>query len=194
MIGLVGRLADQKGWDLVIEVMRWSLEENRPVQWMILGTGEARYHDALSAFASRYGEFVGLRLGFSDSLAHRIEAGSDLFLMPSRYEPCGLNQLYSLRYGTVPVVMATGGLVDTVTDLNEEVAINGTATGFHIHGFNPEAIDHEIGRALATRYHATRTWDCMVECGMSADWSWRKSAQQYLEVYAETLSLEKKLL
>jgi len=192
MIGLIGRLADQKGWDLVIEVMGWSLEQNRPVQWMILGTGEVRYHDALSAFASRYGENVGLRLGFSDSLAHRIEAGSDLFLMPSRYEPCGLNQLYSLRYGTVPVVMATGGLVDTVTDLNEESAAKGTATGFHIHAFNPEAIDRVIGRALAIRYHAPNTWDSMVEHGMGADWSWRKSAQQYQEVYAETLSLERK--
>ena len=192
MIGLVGRLADQKGWDLVIDVMRWSLEENRPIQWMILGTGEARYHDALSAFASRYGEQVGLRLGFSDSLAHRIEAGADLFLMPSRYEPCGLNQLYSLRYGTVPVVMATGGLVDTVTDLNEETFADGTATGFRIPIFTAEAVDQEIGRGLATRYHASSTWDAMVETGMSADWSWRKSAQRYQEVYAETLTLERK--
>ncbi len=194
MIGLVGRLADQKGWDLVIDAMRWSLEENRPIQWVILGTGEIRYHDALSAFASRYRDRFGLQLGFSNALAHRIEAGADIFLMPSRYEPCGLNQLYSLRYGTIPIVMATGGLVDTVTDLTEETLANGTVTGFHIHTFSADAVDHIIGKALAIRYHSPQTWSTMIEQGMNTDWSWRKSGQRYQEVYAETLSLDRKEL
>ncbi|MGV3483037.1 MAG: glycogen synthase, partial [Planctomycetaceae bacterium] len=189
LVGLVGRLADQKGWDLVLEVLQWHLEENRPVQWVILGTGDPRYHDALSAFASRYGDRFALRLGFSDALAHRIEAGADMFLMPSRYEPCGLNQLYSLRYGTVPIVMATGGLADTVTDTNEQTLQDETATGFQIHSFTAQAVDDVLGKSLATRYHAPAAWAAIVERGMRADWSWRKSALQYQQVYEETLSL-----
>lgn len=192
MVGLVGRLADQKGWDFVIDVMRWNLEENRPVQWMVLGTGELRYHDALSAFASRYPKQFGLKLGFSDALAHRIEAGSDIFLMPSRYEPCGLNQLYSLRYGSVPVVMATGGLVDTVIDTTEATIADGTATGFHIHDFDAEAVDSVLGKALFMRYHAASTWADLVTQGMTTDSSWRRIAQRYQDVYAETLSLGRK--
>ncbi len=191
MIGLVGRLADQKGWDLVLDSMRWHLEGDRPAQWAILGTGEARYHDALSSLASGYRGRVGLQLSFSDTLAHRIEAGADIFLMPSRYEPCGLNQLYSLRYGTVPIVAATGGLVDTVTDVNETTLIDGTATGFHVHGFRAEELDHQIGRALAMKYHAPHYWAAIVERGMKEDWSWRKSAARYEQVYAQTLALSR---
>jgi starch synthase len=192
MIGLVGRLADQKGWDIITDVMRWHLEDNRPVQWVVLGTGEIRYHDALSEFASHYPDRFGLRLGFANALAHRIEAGADLFLMPSRYEPCGLNQLYSLRYGTVPIVMATGGLVDTVTDTNDQTLSDGTATGFHMNSFSPESLDQVIGKALSMRYHDRSAWTAMVERGMSEDWSWRRSALRYLEVYAATLSLASK--
>ncbi len=189
MIGLVGRLADQKGWDLVIDVMRWHLEENRPVQWVVLGTGESRYHDALAAFAAQYPDRFGLRLGFSDPLAHRIEAGADLFLMPSQYEPCGLNQLYSLRYGTVPIVMATGGLIDTVVDTNEQTLAAGTATGFQMTSFTAETLDQAIGQSLAMRFHAANDWSGIVARGMASDWSWRKSGLQYQNVYAETLSL-----
>ena len=189
LVGLVGRLADQKGWDLVIDVMRWNLEEDRPVQWVVLGTGETRYHDALSSFASRYSDRFGLRLGFSDAMAHQIEAGADLFLMPSRYEPCGLNQLYSLRYGTVPIVTSTGGLFDTVVDANEENLRNETATGFHVSSVTAESIDHALGKALAMRHHAPQTWASIVERGMRSEWTWRKSAQRYLEVYAEALAL-----
>ncbi len=104
LVGLVGRLADQKGWDLVIEVMQHWLSEHRPVRFAVLGTGEMRYQQRLGELAAQYPQQLGVHLGFSDRLAHRIEAGSDIFLMPSRYEPCGLNQLYSLRYGAVPVV------------------------------------------------------------------------------------------
>lgn len=191
LIGLVGRLADQKGWDLITEVMNWNLSENRPVQWVVLGTGEMRYHDQLSDFASHYPDRFGLRLGFSDALAHQIEAGADMFLMPSRYEPCGLNQLYSLRYGTVPIVTATGGLVDTVTDATDETLSGGNATGFLIPTFTAEAIDHALGRALAMRHHTPHLWAAMVERGMSEDWTWRKSAQRYESVYAEALALSK---
>ena len=191
LVGLVGRLADQKGWDFVIDVMRWNLEENRPVQWMVLGTGEARYHDALSQFAQRFPDRFGLKLGFSDSLAHRIEAGADIFLMPSRYEPCGLNQLYSLRYGSVPIVTATGGLADTVIDTNVQTIASGMATGFHIHEFSASAVDGVLGKALSIRHHAGSTWASIVKAGMATDSSWRKIATRYERVYAEALSLDR---
>jgi starch synthase len=189
LIGLVGRLADQKGWDLVIDAMQWNLEENRPVQWVVLGTGDIRYHDALASFASRYADRFGLKLGFSDPLAHQIEAGADLFLMPSRYEPCGLNQLYSLRYGTVPIVTSTGGLADTVIDASEDHLQDQTATGFHVNAFSAESIDHTLGKALAMRHHAPHIWASIVERGMRSDWTWRKSAQRYIDVYAEAIAL-----
>ncbi len=190
LIGLVGRLADQKGWDLVVEVMKWHLEQDRPVQWAILGTGELRYHDALAHFAAQYPDRVALELGFSNQLAHWIEAAADLFLMPSRYEPCGLNQLYSLRYGTVPVVTATGGLVDTVVNTTDQSLAAKEATGFHVAQFSATELDAAIGRALSLRYHQPDLWAQLVETGMRADWSWGVSAQQYEEVYADACSLE----
>ncbi len=191
MVGLVGRLADQKGWDLVLEVMGWHFAEGRPVQWIVLGTGEARYQDALAELASKHFDRFALSLAFSDALAHRIEAGADLFLMASRYEPCGLNQLYSLRYGTIPVVTATGGLVDTVIDANETTVRDATATGFRSVEFSAAAIDHQIGRALSLKFHMPSIWSAMVATGMNTDWSWRKSAARYNEVYAETFALER---
>src|SRR5262249_47347859 len=135
LVALVGRLADQKGWDLVMEVMRrWATDMD--VQWAILGTGEAFYQESLGQLAREFPHRIAARLEFSDPLAHRIEAGADLFLMPSRFEPCGLNQLYSLKYGTVPVVRATGGLADTVTDATPEALAKGTATGFQFEAYN----------------------------------------------------------
>ncbi len=185
LIGLVGRLADQKGWDLIIEVLGRHLRENRPVQWAILGTGEKRYHFVLAELAQQnLGQF-GLRLAFSDALAHLIEAAADIFLMPSRYEPCGLNQLYSLRYGTVPVVTATGGLVDTVIDATPENLAKGVATGFHIADFTADQVDQVLGEALRIRYHEKETWQKIVEAGMRQDWSWRHAAEQYQRLYAD---------
>lgn len=189
VIGLVGRLADQKGWDLVLRVLGWHLEQDRPTQWFILGTGETRYHEALTDLQDRFPGRFGLQLGFSDQLAHRIEAAADLFLMPSRYEPCGLNQLYSLRYGAVPIVMSTGGLVDTVVDTTHETIADGTATGFRMREFSAEELDHRIGLALEIRYHRENIWAQLVETGMRQDWSWRHVALQYDQLYAETIAL-----
>ena len=126
---MIGRLADQKGFDLVAKLIpQWAPTSN--VQWVILGTGEPHYHQLFTELAQKYPDKVAVRLGFSNELAHRIEAGADIFLMPSRYEPCGLNQLYSLKYGTVPVVHATGGLADTITNLTDATLAAGTANGF----------------------------------------------------------------
>lgn len=190
LIGAVGRLADQKGWDLILDVLRWHLQEQRPTQWVILGTGEPRYHEALTALAEEFPGRFGLRLQFSNSLAHRIEAAADLFVMPSRYEPCGLNQLYSLRYGTVPIVMATGGLIDTVVDTDAATLADGSATGFRMSQYSAVELDRKIGEALEVRYHRKKTWQQIVVAGMSQDWSWRNSAQQYELLYEEAVALK----
>lgn len=190
LIGLVGRLASQKGWDLILPVLRWHLSENRPTQWIVLGSGDSRYEQELRRLAETYPNRFALYLGFSDPLAHRIEAGADVFVMPSHYEPCGLNQLYSLRYGTVPVVTPTGGLSDTVVDCNETTLAKGSATGFYVHSLEPGALDEAIGRALHLRYHQPTKWAQLVETGMSQDWSWKKSAQAYESLYAKTIALK----
>jgi len=187
VIGLIGRLADQKGWDLVAEVMRrWVREQN--VQWIILGTGEPHYHELLSSLANEYPFRVGLRLEFSDDLAHRIEAGADMFLMPSRYEPCGLNQLYSLKYGTVPVVRATGGLVDTITDATEENLEEGTANGFAFESYDPAELERTLLRALSTYHNQPDVWAKLITTGMRQDWSWSNSARRYVKLYASILA------
>jgi starch synthase len=190
LIGLVGRLADQKGWDLILPVLRSHLEQQRPTQWAVLGSGDRSIEHSLTELAARYPGRLGLHIGFSDTLAHRIEAAADLFVMPSHYEPCGLNQLYSLRYGTVPVVTPTGGLADTVVDSSDLTLANRTATGFHLHSFSAEGLDDAIGRALSMRYHQSEKWAQLVESGMSADWSWTTSAKKYVALYERTLSLK----
>jgi starch synthase len=182
VIGLVGRLADQKGWDLVAEVMeRWV--NDQPVQWAILGTGEPAYHVVLEALAKRRPDRVGVQLEFSNPLAHQIEAGSDIFLMPSRYEPCGLNQLYSLKYGTVPVVRETGGLADSITEASDEDLANGTANGFTFEPYDADVLELTLRRACDVYLTRRDAWKSIVEMGMQQDWSWEASAQRYVEVY-----------
>lgn len=190
LIGLVGRLADQKGWDLVLPVLRQHLVQRRPTQWAILGSGNPAIEDELRWLADQYDHQVAAYIGFSDAIAHRIEAASDLFLMPSRYEPCGLNQLYSLRYGTVCVVNPTGGLADTIVDATPGNIANGLATGFHMESYSTESLDTAIGRALRIRYHEPENWKKIVDTGMAIDWSWRKSAARYIELYEKTIALK----
>ncbi|MBI2481388.1 MAG: glycogen synthase GlgA [Planctomycetia bacterium] len=184
LIGLVGRLADQKGWDLVAEVMRrWVQREN--VRWVILGTGDPKYHQMLEGLAGQRPDRVGVRLGFSDPLARQIEAGADMFLMPSRYEPCGLNQLYSLKYGTVPVVRETGGLADSIRDASPENLSNGTANGFSFQGYDADQLEVTLQRACDTYNTRRDTWRNLVVTGMKQDWSWENSAKQYVTVYRQ---------
>jgi starch synthase len=182
LVALIGRLADQKGWDLVLEIMRnWA--NHMDVQWAILGTGEPFYHDALGQLAREYPHRIAARLEFSDPLAHRMEAGADIFLMPSRFEPCGLNQLYSLKYGTVPVVRATGGLVDTITDTTGDTLAAKMATGFQFEAYHAPVLEGTLRRAVETYWQNASAWGQLVETGMRQDWSWKVSAQRYLEVY-----------
>lgn len=186
LIGLIGRLAEQKGWDLVIRaLLEWLPQQD--VQWVILGTGEDRYAQALRRLASEFPEKISAQLAFSNELSHRIEAAADIFLMPSRYEPCGLNQLYSLKYGTIPVVHATGGLVDTITDTNRQTLLDGQATGFKFHDFSPNALHEALLRAVELYRHNRLAWERLVQTGMAQDWSWAKSAREYHELYLSTL-------
>ena len=190
LIGLVGRLAEQKGWDLILPVLRSHLHEHRPPQWIVLGSGDAPIEQALISLADQFPDKLAIHIGFSDELAHQIEASADVFVMPSHYEPCGLNQLYSLRYGTVPIVTRTGGLLDTVVDCNESTLANQTATGFYLESLNPNDLDHAIGRALNLRYHHREQWSQLIETGMAQDWSWRNSAKKYVALYEKTLALK----
>ena len=182
LIGLIGRLAEQKGWDLVKPLLEQSVD-SLDVQWVILGNGEQRYASALSELALRRPDRVAVRLEFSDPLAHKIEAACDMFLMPSRYEPCGLNQLYSLRYGTIPIVHATGGLIDTVNNLNEASLSAETATGFSFQVYDFHSLKDCVLRAVDTYWREPRVWDTLVRKGMTQDWSWTNSAIAYESVY-----------
>jgi starch synthase len=186
LLAMVGRLSDQKGFDLVANVIT-QFASDRDMQWILLGTGDPKYHDLLLHLASKYPEKVAVRLEFSDPLAHRIEAGADMFLMPSRYEPSGLNQLYSLKYGTPPVVHATGGLADTITDLTDESLAAGRANGFSFDLYTAAALAATLERACQT-WKNRDVWQRIIRNGMNQDWSWTRSAEQYGRLYANTLS------
>jgi starch synthase len=185
LAAFIGRLADQKGLDLIAAVIQKWVEAD--MQWVFLGTGEPKYHSLLSQLAAQHPGKIAARLEFSNPLAHRIEAGADIFLMPSRYEPCGLNQLYSLKYGTVPVVRATGGLVDTITDATESTLADGTATGFIAPEHTPAALAGALCRATEA-YARGDVWSRMMARGMAQDWSWSRSAQDYARLYERIAS------
>jgi starch synthase len=180
LIGMICRLVDQKGVDLLRDALPALLQED--VQFVVLGRGEPDYHAFLTRMQEAHERSVGVLLAYDAAAAHLIEAGSDMFLMPSRFEPCGLNQLYSLKYGTVPVVRATGGLADTVTDFTEEGLRSGAATGFRFERYAPDALRDAVGRALAV-YAQGDKWRQLMRNGMAQDWSWRRSAREYVDVY-----------
>ncbi len=177
LIGMVSRLADQKGLDLVVA----SLERlfSLGLRLVILGQGDKKYHDLLEEAQIKYRGRLGVKIAFDDPLAHLIIAGSDMFLVPSRYEPCGLTQMYSLRYGTVPVVRATGGLADTIEDFDPAT---GKGTGFQFKEYKAEALVEAVERATQV-YKEPRFWRWLVRRAMEADFSWEKVAGQYQELY-----------
>ncbi len=185
LLASVGRLADQKGFDLIARVMQQWADQNVDAQWVILGTGDPKYHQVLGQLATDHPQKMAVRLEFSNELAHQIEAGADMFLMPSQYEPCGLNQLYSLKYGTVPVVRATGGLADTVVNTSPETLADQSATGFSFSEYTALALSDTLHRAREA-YADTTVWKQLVETGMKQDWSWSQSARRYIEVYDQT--------
>ena len=187
LIGFVGRLAGQKGFDLALPVMQaWA--EREDVQWVILGTGDRALEKQLQQLSRENAGRIGVVIDFSEPLAHRIEAGADLFLMPSAYEPCGLNQLYSLKYGTLPVVHQTGGLADTVVGADEESLAVGSATGFSFDTYDRVALAKALEQALVLYAERPELWKQMVETAMQQDWSWRASAARYSALYEQTIA------
>ncbi|BAV33418.1 glycogen synthase [Sulfuricaulis limicola] len=180
LIGMVGRLVAQKGIDLVLDTLPGLM--HRPLQLVLLGSGEAAYETALVRQAARYKDRLSVRIGYDEGLAHRIEAGADMFLMPSRFEPCGLNQLYSLRYGTVPIVRRAGGLADTVVDATPENIGAGKATGIVFQEANGGALLAAMDRALAL-WRDAGCWQKIMRTGMRQDFSWRHRATKYMQMY-----------
>ncbi len=181
LLGMVSRLVEQKGISLLARSAEELLHDG--AQLIVLGEGEWIYHQTLQALRSRYPHQVGVVLAHDEALAHQIEAGADIYLMPSQYEPCGLNQLYSLKYGTVPVVRTTGGLVDTVVNLTPETLASGKATGFSFGPFTPGAFLHAVHRAMEIYRNQPNIWQQLVRNGMRQDWSWDHSAGEYERLY-----------
>lgn len=178
MIGMVSRLTDQKGFDLVTHVMDELCQDE--VQFVILGTGDERYENAFRHFAWKYPNKVSANIYYSEAMSHKVYAACDAFLMPSLFEPCGLSQLMSLRFGTLPIVRETGGLKDTVEAYNE---YEKTGTGFSFTNYNAHEMMHTVRYAEQIFYDKKRDWNKMVERAMTADFSWKTSAKQYEELY-----------
>jgi starch synthase len=182
ILAVISRLTPQKGMDLVAEAL-----DDLPdldAQFVLLGTGDADLHTAFEDAKTRHGSRIGLKLGFDVALSHKIEAGADMFLMPSRYEPCGLNQMYSLAYGTVPVVRATGGLDDTVQPFDPAT---GEGTGFKFGAATTRAL-RETLRAAVALYRQPERWRRLVRNGMGCDFSWDRSAREYVDLYQRIAS------
>jgi starch synthase len=175
VIGLISRLTNQKGFDIIAAAMDELITFH--AVWVMLGSGERQYEDMWRSLAARYPRRVSATIGFDERLAHRIEAGADLFLMPSRFEPCGLNQMYSLRYGTVPIVRATGGLADTVVEARAP-----GGNGIRFTDYSPAALVDAVRRALEL-YRNPKLWKQLQQTGMAADFSWDASAREYVKVY-----------
>lgn len=180
LLGFIGRLVEQKGIDLALAALERPLAEGR-LRLIALGSGERRFEQALQALAQRFPGRVAVRIGYDEALAHAIEAGADAFLMPSRFEPCGLNQMYSLRYGTPPLAHRTGGLADTIVDATEDNLDAGTANGFLFDDATAEALSEGLERLLALR--TTSAWEKLVRAGTRTDFSWSRSALAYSNLY-----------
>jgi starch synthase len=182
VIGMISRLADQKGFDILAEAL------NNLMKWdfylVILGTGDAKYEKQFTALGKKYPSRLGVKIAFDNVLAHKIEAGSDMFLMPSKYEPCGLNQMYSLKYGTIPVVRATGGLDDTIKEFNPETQ---KGNGFKFKAYSSSDLIKAVKRAIDV-YKNKLLWTTLMTNAMNEDFSWSKSAKKYEQIYRKALA------
>jgi len=184
LLGVVSRFTQQKGLDLLLEIAPQLTK--LPVQLAILGSGEADMQKAARDLSHHYHGKIGAVIGFNEGLSHQIEAGADIFIMPSRFEPCGLNQFYSQCYGTPPIVHATGGLVDSVVDCTAATLKNGTASGFVFNDMTAENLLATIQRAV-NLYHDQRKWKALCKNCMTKDFSWERSAEAYREIYLKVL-------
>jgi starch synthase len=181
VLGVISRLADQKGFDLLAEILEDLFDLD--IGFVLLGTGEQKYHDLFTRISRKYPRKAGIRIAYDDRLAHKIEAGADLFLMPSKYEPCGLNQIYSLRYGTIPIVRATGGLDDTIVHYDPST---GKGNGFKFIHYDAKEFLHQIETAIHY-YHQPEHWNRLLRNAMTADFSWARSAESYVELYRKAV-------
>ncbi len=177
VIGMVSRLAGQKGLDILVEALGSLFALG--MKLIILGTGEVKIQNALLRAVKRFPSFLGLKIAFDDSAAHKILAGCDMFLIPSRYEPCGLTQMYSLKYGTIPIVRATGGLDDSIQEFHPE---NGRGNGFKFKDYTPGALSNAARTALKV-YAKKESWNVLLQNAMASDFSWERSAGEYLALY-----------
>ena len=185
LIGIIARFVDQKGINLLTEIMENILKAG--AQIVILGSGEKKYEDFFAKQQKKHPKQIAVYLGFHDNFAHKIEAGSDIFIMPSAYEPCGLNQMYSMRYGTVPVVRRTGGLADTVVDVADATKKK-TATGFVFDNYDAKSFWKALERALTMYKKHPDQWRQLQLNGMARDFSWNNSAYKYAELYEKLLA------
>ncbi len=181
LLGIVSRLVDQKGFDLLSEIIEPLLSQDAGL--VVLGSGEDKYQEQLKEMAQKYPGKIGVRIGFDIGLSHRIEAGCDFFLMPSRFEPCGLNQIYSLKYGTIPIVRATGGLDDTIQDFDPQTL---QGNGFKFQEYSEKALWAKIQEALEI-YRHPEIFRFIIKNAMKCDFSWENSAKQYEEIYLKAL-------
>ena len=186
VLAMIGRLADQKGCDLVRAGFDELIKLN--LQIVILGTGMIEYQRFFEYKSARYPKVLSANLSFDEELAHLIEAGADGFLMPSKFEPCGLNQLYSLRYGTIPIVRLTGGLKDTIVNATKQSTASGKATGFGFKNYHEKAMLKAVRAALDMYYDDPAEWRRLMINAMSQDYSWESSARKYIKLYKKTLS------
>jgi len=182
VIGMISRLADQKGFDILAEALDNLMKLG--LYLVILGTGDAKYEKQFTALGKKYANRLGVKIAFDNVLAHKIEAGSDMFLMPSKYEPCGLNQMYSLKYGTIPIVRATGGLDDTIREFNPEAQ---KGNGFKFKPYSSSDLIKAVKRAIYI-YKNKLLWTKLMANAMNEDFSWGKSAQKYEEIYKKVLA------
>ena len=182
VVAMISRLTSQKGFDLVESIFASLMQ--RDIQFVLLGAGESRYEQFFRGAASRHPDRVGLRFGFDEPLAHQIEAGADIFLMPSLFEPCGLNQMFSLKYGTIPIVRAVGGLKDTVQQCNTEAE---TGTGFVFEPYEAQALLRTIDQSLQV-FHDKKAWAALRRRAMAMDFSWERSAKRYAHLYRQLLN------
>lgn len=179
LLGMVSRMTDQKGFDLIAYIMDELLTTER-IQFVVVGTGETRYEQMLRHFTGKYPDKMRVVVGYSEEMAHRVYGSCDAFLMPSLFEPCGLSQLMSLRYGTVPIVRETGGLKDTVEAYNE---YGNTGTGFSFANYNAHEMLGILRYAMKVYYNDREAWNDMARRGMQQDWSWNASAREYEKLY-----------
>jgi len=184
LIGMISRLDTHKGMDILIEIMDELMHAD--IQMVILGTGKPEYEEILKRLARKYVDKLSVNLFFDTPLAHKIEAGSDILLIPSKYEPCGLNQLYSFRYGTIPLAHKTGGLADTITDYIPSNIVSNRATGFLFYHYSAEDFLQALLLALAV-YEDVPRWNRLMMTGMEADFSWKRSAGEYVKLYEKVL-------